>query len=46
MMSDGQQFLASGNYLPSLVPGLAVVVTSLGLSFLGDGLAQALRAQR
>jgi peptide/nickel transport system permease protein len=46
MMSDGQQFLASGDYLLTAVPGLAVVITSMGLSFLGDGLANVLRVQR
>jgi peptide/nickel transport system permease protein len=46
MMSDGQQFLASGNYMLTAIPGLAVVITSLGLSFLGDGLANVLRVKR
>lgn len=46
MMSDGQQFLASGNYMLTAIPGLAVVITSMGLSFLGDGLANLLRVQR
>lgn len=46
MMSDGQQFLASGNYMLTAIPGLAVVITSLGLSFLGDGLANILRVGR
>jgi peptide/nickel transport system permease protein len=46
MMADGQQFLASGNYMLTAVPGLAVGLTSLGLSFLGDGLANVLRVTR
>lgn len=46
MMADGEQFLASGNYMLTAIPGLAAVVTSMGLSFLGDGLANLLRVQR
>jgi peptide/nickel transport system permease protein len=46
MMSDGQQFLLSGHESLVLIPGLAVIVTSLGLSFLGDGLANILRAKQ
>lgn len=46
MMSDGQQFIASGNYILTLAPGLVVVFTSLGLSFLGDGIANLLRSKQ
>ena len=46
MISDGQQFLASGSYALVLIPGAAIVLTSLGLTFLGDGLANSLRAKR
>ena len=46
MISDGQQFLASGNYSLVLIPGAAVVLASLSLTFLGDGIANALRAKR
>jgi peptide/nickel transport system permease protein len=46
MMSDGRQFMASGRYELILIPGAAVVLTSLGLSFLGDGIANVLRAKQ
>ena len=46
MMSDGQQFIASGNYILTMAPGLVVVITSLGLSFLGDGIANSLRSKQ
>ncbi|MDQ7992249.1 MAG: ABC transporter permease [Propionicimonas sp.] len=38
MISDGQPFLATMWWIPTL-PGLAVVFTGIGLSLLGDGLA-------
>ncbi|VXB50969.1 Peptide/nickel transport system permease protein [Arthrobacter sp. 9V] len=46
MISDGQQFLASGNYSLVLIPGAAVILASLSLTFLGDGIANTLRAKR
>ncbi len=46
MMADGQQFMASGRYSLTLIPGLFVVITSLGLALLGDGLAGILRVRR
>lgn len=46
MISDGQQFLASGNYALVLIPGAAVILASLSLTFLGDGIANALRAKQ
>lgn len=42
MISDGQLFLASKWWVPSL-PGLAVVTTGVGLSLLGDGLSDVWR---
>jgi peptide/nickel transport system permease protein len=42
MISDGQPFLTTHWELATL-PGLAVAITGLGLSLLGDGLADALR---
>jgi peptide/nickel transport system permease protein len=42
MISDGQEFLTTAWYLATL-PGLAVVLTGLALSLLGDGLADVLR---
>ncbi|MGZ6300124.1 MAG: ABC transporter permease [Candidatus Limnocylindria bacterium] len=46
MMAEGQPFLAGGTYSLILLPGIAVVITSLGLSFVGDGLAHVLRVKR
>lgn len=43
MMATGQQFLSTHWELTTF-PGLAVVLTGLGLSLLGDGLADLLRA--
>ncbi len=42
MISDGQGFLTT-NWQLSTIPGIAVVITGLGLSLLGDGLADVLR---
>jgi peptide/nickel transport system permease protein len=38
MISDGQAFITVHPWL-SLIPGIAVILTGLGLSLLGDGLA-------
>lgn len=46
MMSNGQQFLAGGYYLLTLIPAAAVVLTSLALGLVGDGLAHLLRVRR
>lgn len=42
MISEGQEFLTSSWWLATM-PGLAVVVTGLAFSLLGDGLADVLR---
>jgi peptide/nickel transport system permease protein len=44
MMATGQQFLST-HWELTTIPGLAVVLTGLGLSLLGDGLADALRPE-
>jgi peptide/nickel transport system permease protein len=44
MIADGQQFLTT-NWQLATIPGLAVVVTGIGLGLLADGLADALRAE-
>ena len=44
MIADGQNFLTT-RWQISTVPGLAVVLTGLGLSLLGDGLADLLRPE-
>jgi peptide/nickel transport system permease protein len=42
MIADGQQFITT-NWQLATIPGLAVVITALGLSLLADGLADVLR---
>lgn len=44
MMASGQQFLTT-HWELTTIPGFAVVLTGLGLSLLGDGLADKLRAE-
>jgi peptide/nickel transport system permease protein len=44
MITDGQNFLQSDQWM-AIVPGLAVVFTGIGLSLLGDGLADVLRPE-
>jgi ABC-type dipeptide/oligopeptide/nickel transport system permease subunit len=44
MISEGQEFLTTYWALATL-PGIAVLITGLGLSLLGDGLADVLRPQ-
>src|SRR5579875_217997 len=44
MMASGQQFLST-HWELTTIPGLAVALTGLGLSLLGDGLADALRPE-
>ncbi|GAA2013321.1 ABC transporter permease [Brevibacterium samyangense] len=43
MMGDGQQYMAAGHYALIVVPGLCVVLVSLGLAFIGDGLSAVLK---
>ena len=45
MINDGQQFLTTSKWMLATIPGLAVVVTGLGLSLLGDGLADLLKPE-
>lgn len=44
MISDGQQFVTT-NWQLSTIPGIALVLTGLGLSLVGDGLADVLRRE-
>lgn len=44
MIADGQQFITT-NWELATFPGLAVVITAIGLSLLGDGLADLLRVE-
>ncbi|GAA4661115.1 ABC transporter permease [Arthrobacter cryoconiti] len=45
MILDGQEFITS-HWLQATLPGLLVVVTSLGVSWLGDGLSEQLSPER
>ena len=44
MIADGQTFVTT-NWQLSTIPGVAVVITALGLSLIGDGLADLLRPE-
>jgi len=44
MIADGQAFLTT-NWELSTIPGVVVVITALGLSLIGDGLADLLRPE-
>jgi peptide/nickel transport system permease protein len=44
MIADGQQFLTT-NWQLATVPGLAVVITGIGLALVADGLADVLRPE-
>lgn len=45
MITEGRTFMATAWWM-SFFPGLAIVITGLGFSLLGDGLADALRPTR
>jgi peptide/nickel transport system permease protein len=45
MISDGQEFITT-QWQQATIPGLAVVVTSLGLSLLGDGITDLISPER
>lgn len=45
MILEGQEFITT-NWQQATIPGLVVVITSLGLSWLGDGLADLLSPDR
>jgi peptide/nickel transport system permease protein len=42
VLSNAQNFLTQGNWWWPLFPGLAIVLTVLGINFMGDGLRDAL----
>ena len=44
-IADGKNFMATAWWI-SVFPGLAIVITGLGFSLTGDGLAELLRAKR
>lgn len=45
LIADGKNFMATAWWI-SVFPGIAIVVTGLGFSLLGDGLAEVLRARK
>jgi peptide/nickel transport system permease protein len=45
MINDGQQFITT-QWQQATIPGLVVVITSLGLSWLGDGISDLLSPER
>jgi peptide/nickel transport system permease protein len=45
MIVDGQEFITT-QWQQTTIPGLVVVVTSLGLSWLGDGISDLLSPDR
>jgi peptide/nickel transport system permease protein len=42
ILTGGQEFIGQGNWWWTLFPGLAIVITVLGINFMGDGLRDAL----
>lgn len=46
MMNDGQQYMGTGNYGLILWPGFSVVLVSLALALIGDGLTNILKPKR
>jgi ABC-type dipeptide/oligopeptide/nickel transport system permease subunit len=45
MIYSGQQYLTT-HWILATVPGLAIVLTGIGLSLIGDGLADVFRSER
>ena len=45
LIADGKNFMSTAWWI-SVFPGIAIVMTGLGFSLLGDGLAELLRPQR
>ena len=46
MMNDGQQYMGTGNYGLILWPGFSVVLVSLALALIGDGLTNILKPRK
>lgn len=44
MIADGQAFVTTQWWIP-VIPGIAVIITGIGLSFLADGMTQLLRPE-
>lgn len=45
MIQEGRQFIVSGEWWMTTIPGLAIVVVAVAFSLIGDGLADALRVE-
>jgi peptide/nickel transport system permease protein len=45
LIADGKNFMSTAWWI-SIFPGIAIVITGLGFSLLGDGIAELLRPQR
>ena len=45
LIADGKNFMTTAWWI-SIFPGIAIVLTGLGFSLLGDGLADLLRPRR
>lgn len=45
MIQEGRQFIVSGEWWMSTIPGLAIVVVAVAFSLIGDGLADVLRVE-
>lgn len=45
LIADGKNFMSTAWWI-SIFPGIAIVVTGLGFSLLGDGMAELMRPQR
>ncbi|MDP9367591.1 MAG: ABC transporter permease [Chloroflexota bacterium] len=43
MIQEGRQFIVSGEWWMTTIPGLAILVTGVAFSLIGDGLADLLR---
>jgi peptide/nickel transport system permease protein len=45
LIAEGKNFMTTGWWI-SIFPGFAIVLTGLGFSLVGDGIAELLRPQR
>jgi peptide/nickel transport system permease protein len=45
LIADGKNFMSTAWWI-SIFPGIAIVITGLGFSLLGDGMAELMRPQR
>jgi peptide/nickel transport system permease protein len=45
MIQEGRQFIVSGEWWMTTIPGLAILVVGVAFSLIGDGLADVLRVE-